>query len=252
MTAISVPARVSATRSYVLACKWEALDMLRTLPVVATIQLFIATAMVFGFGLLIPQVDAQTAQYLATGAPTVALVTVGLVLVPQTIAARRMTGGIEYLQSLPIARLAPLFATLTVNGAFAIPGALLAVLIASWHYGFDVTWSLALIPIMAASALTLVSLGYALAIGVTQPQVVSLATNALILVTLLFAPVNVPANRLPSWLASIHEWLPIGTTAALVRSSLTGTSPQVTDMVVVGVWTGLALLLASRAAVRTT
>lgn len=65
-------------------------------------------------------------------------------------------------------------------------------------------------------SVTAASVGDAIATLLT-PAVAQLLTQMLIFAVMLFSPGSYPSDRLPGWLASIHEYLPI---AQLIRAGL--------------------------------
>ena len=74
--------------------------------------------------------------------------------------------------------------------------------------------------------------------SVLPPMLAQLLTQVLIFVVLLFSPVSYPASRMPEWLQTAHEFLPIEPMAQLVRAGLANASFTVPgrSMVVLGVW----------------
>ena len=52
------------------------------------------------------------------------------------------------------------------------------------------------------------------------PAVAQIITRMLVFIVLLFTPVSFPADRLPGWLATAHEYLPVEPMAQLIRAAL--------------------------------
>jgi ABC-2 type transport system permease protein len=67
-----------------------------------------------------------------------------------------------------------------------------------------------------------------------------------------FSPVSFPADRLPGWLATLHEYLPMHHMALAVRSSLTDGLVVMTprSWVMLSLWTGAAVLFTAIILVR--
>lgn len=67
---------------------------------------------------------------------------------------------------------------------------------------------------------------------------VSVLTQVLVFVILLFNPITFPSSALPDWLAALHSVLPMEPMADMIRASLAGDSYSVPPMqiVVVLVW----------------
>ena len=84
-------------RSYGLMLKWQALSNKTILPINLVVQIMIATGFIFGLGLFYPEITPTTAKFLTTGAPTIILLMVGLVLVPQIVAMARTEGTFDYI-----------------------------------------------------------------------------------------------------------------------------------------------------------
>lgn len=241
-----------ALRSIRLAVRWELLDAARGIPILAAVQLVLAFGLAVGLGMLNPDLDRESTRYLATGAPTLAIVTLGMVVVPQTVAQRRVAGSFDYLQSMPIWPVAPMIASVVVLGLASIPGAFLALGAAAWHFDFTLRWSPLVLPVVALGALASTGVGYCIGALAPSPYVTTAATQVLMFGTMLFSPVNYPADRLPGWLAEAHEWLPVAPLASLIRGSAGLGSIHVRDMVVLSVWAMVATLACARAATRRT
>lgn len=86
--------------TYAVLPRWQTAQVGGMLPLIVVIQALLAAGIIVGFGLLIPDIDAPTALFSSTGAPTVLLMTVGLVIVPQGVARARLDGTLTYLRAL--------------------------------------------------------------------------------------------------------------------------------------------------------
>ncbi len=210
---------MNAARQTLLLAQWQFRRQSQFLPLLVVIQVFMAIATVIGYGLLVGEASPDIALYLATGAPTVTLITVGLVLVPQLLAQSKTEGSLDWMRTLPVPRVVFLASDLVVWTLLAIPGMLLGILAGVLRY--DITLSVApwIVPGALMVSLTAAAVGYATA-SLLPPAVSQLVTQALVFVVLLFAPVSYPAERMPQWLQSAHEWLPIEPMAQLVRAGL--------------------------------
>jgi ABC-2 type transport system permease protein len=241
----------SPFRSYRLLLRWQVLRFRTELPMIVVIQVALALGIVYGMAFLIPDIDPTSAAFLATGAPTMSLLIMGLTVVQQETTGGRLTGRFDYLSSLPIPRLATLAADVTFWLLAQLPGTVLAVLLARARFGFSLEVSWLVVPAVVLVAFTGAAVGYALAMLV-RPQIASQLSSFVTIGILLFSPVNFPMSRLPDVLQAIHRVLPISYMADLVRWSLTGrfiSSPQVA-FAVVAAWCAAGLFGAYRAAVR--
>ena len=240
-----------ALDSYRLLLRWQFMRFRTTIPVLVLIQVFLAVGVVYGLAFLVPNIDATTALYLSTGAPTLSLVLLGLNVVPQEVTQGRISGRYEYVKALPVPRLAPLAAEVTFWLAVQLPGTALALAIAAARFdiGLDIGW--AVLPAVLLVALTGASVGYALAAAM-QPQLASQVTGFLGVVLLLFSPINFPAQRMPGFLEVIHAALPVQYMADLIRGSLTGDYERsmTVAFLVVAAWCAAGLAISYRAATR--
>lgn len=232
-----------ALRQTLLLAQWQFRRQSQFLPLMVVVQVFMAVTTVVGYGLLVGDPDPATALYLATGAPTITLITVGLVMTPQMLAQARTEGSLDWMRTLPVPRAAFLVSDLLVWTVIALPGMALGILAGVLR--FDITLSVApwFLPATVLVSLVAAAVGYGMA-AVLPPQVAMLLTQALVFVVLLFSPVSYPAERMPAWLQSAHEWLPVQPMAQLVRAGLAQdefTLPG-RSLVVLLAWGALALV----------
>lgn len=210
---------MSPLRSYLLLIKWQALRLKFFLPLAMVVQGLFAFGIVAGYPLLFPEISEETILYLATGAPAITLLTMGLVAVPQVVAQAKTEGSLEYIRSLPVPRLAFLFADLTVWTGIVLPGVLFAVIIGAIRFGYDLSVIPLVVPAFILVALTAACVGYALA-SVLPPMVANLLTQVLVVFILMFSPLNFPSERLPDWLQVVHAMLPIQAMGEVIRGTL--------------------------------
>ncbi|MFI5931390.1 ABC transporter permease [Actinoplanes sp. NPDC051494] len=207
-------------RSYLLLVRWTALRMRFLLPLFLIIQTFLAVGIVIGFAYLMPEVDPATALYLSTGAPTLGLITIGMVMAPQVVAEAKAQGTFAYNRTLPVPRTAVLAADLTTWLVTGLPGLVLGLVTAIIRFDLHLHVSWLVVPAMLLVALSATTIGFALAYAL-PPTVTNLVSQALIFVSLMFSPINFPADRLPGWLQAIHHVLPFEHMANAVRDALT-------------------------------
>lgn len=213
------PGLGEGVRQTLLLAQWQFRRQTQFLPLMVVVQAFMAVATVIGYGLLVGDPDPLTALYLATGAPAITLVTIGLVLTPQLLSQSRTEGSLDWLRTLPVPRTAFLVSDLLVWTLLALPGMVLGVLVGVWRFDVDLSPAPWLVPGALLVSLTAASVGYAMA-SLLPPALAQLLTQALVFVVLLFSPVSYPAERMPAWLQDVHAWLPIEPMAELVRSGL--------------------------------
>lgn len=208
-------------KSYSFVMKWQILSLKPVLPMAFIFQLLVGIAIVFGLGFMYPQVDALSAKYIVTGAAILALVTLGLVMVPQTIAQMKENKTFDYLWSLPIPRFVFLISDFSIWAIIVLPGVALTLVMGSLHYGFTLTISPLIIPAFLLVALTAVAVGMSIAHLSPSPVLTGILANIIVFMIFFFSPINFPAERLPDWLHSIHKVLPIMYMADLVRGTVT-------------------------------
>jgi len=215
-------------RSYLLLLRWNLLRLRAVLVSLVAIQTLIAVGVMIGFSFLVAEPDPVTALYLATGAPTIGLITVGMVAAPQLVAQQKAAGTFDYHRAIPVPRLAMLAADATVWVALALPGLIAALGVATLRFDLSLAISPWLVPAVLLVAACSVAIGYGVAYA-AKPEVTGAITQAMLLVALMFAPINYPAEHLPDWLASTHQWLPFTYMAQAIRESVavpaTGVSP---------------------------
>ena len=212
---------MSTVRSYRLLVIWQARRLKGVLPLAVVVQALLALGIVIGYPLLFPQLDRGTTLLLATGAPTITLVTMGLVLVPQMVAQGKVEGSLDYMRSLPVPRLVYLLADLTVWLAVVLPGVVFAVVVGDLRFGLHLAVSPLVVPAILLVALTATAIGYAIA-SLLSAMLTNLLTQVLVVFVLMFSPLNFPAERLPDWLAAIHRVLPIAAMGEVIRGTLAG------------------------------
>jgi ABC-2 type transport system permease protein len=212
---------MNAPRSYLLLVRWQTLRLKGFLPLAMVVQALFAVGIVAGYPLLFPEMDRMTRLFLATGAPAITLITVGLVAVPQVVSQAKTQGTLEYMRSLPIPRMVYLLADLTVWLVIILPGLAFALIVAALRFDLTLDVSPLVVPAFLLVALTSSSLGYALAC-VLPPMVAVLLTQVMVVFVLMFSPLNFPAERLPGWLQAIHSVLPIQSMGEVIRGTLAG------------------------------
>jgi len=243
---------VNWIQSYTLLLKWQGLKFRTLLPLVVVAQFFTGIGTVIGLGYLMPGIDSQTAMFLVTGGPTLTLITLGLVMVPQMVSQAKADGMLDYMRSFPVPRMTYLAADLTLWLVSTLPGVILALVVGSLRYDFKLEFSLMIIPAFSLVVLMATSVGYAIALLLPKAEMVNLVANLIIFSLFLFSPVNFPVERLPGWLATVHRFLPVKYAADAVRGALV---PGYSDglalaMLVLAAWCLFGLLVNYRAATR--
>ncbi|MGA8040068.1 MAG: ABC transporter permease [Acidimicrobiia bacterium] len=226
-------------RSYGAMVRWELTGARLYFPLLVIVQMLAGAGFVIGFGLLIPDVDETMALYLSTGAVVMSLILIGLVVSPQLVAQLKMQGSYDYVWALPVPRSAASLASTTLAAFVAVPGVIAALLVAMWRFGITFSIDATVIPAFVLTLLCGSLLGSAVAHGVKQPQVTMMFTQLGIFFMIGFSPISFPIDRLPNWLAKLHQYLPIHHMALAVRSSLTDGLVDMTarSWIILTLWT---------------
>jgi ABC-2 type transport system permease protein len=203
------------------------------------IETAMGAGMALMYGFFYPHVTPSTALYIATGAPTLALIPLGFVMLPSNVAQQRTDGTFDYTWSLPVPRSAQAAATFLLFSGLALPGCALSLAVATVRYGVHLELSPLLVPAVLLSSLLATTVGYGMALAVSNPLVVQVVTNALVFVVLLFSPIVYPASQLPGWLAALHRVLPFYNMAVVIRAGLTVgvVGGVLVPFLVLGAWT---------------
>ena len=212
---------MTALRSYQLLVRWQILRLKGFVPLAIVVQGLFALGIVAGYPLLFPALDRQTMLFLATGAPAITLITMGLVAVPQVVSQARTQGSLEYMRSLPVPRMVFLLADLSVWLVIVLPGLIFALWVGAARFDLAFEVSLLVVPAFLLVALTSTAVGYAMAC-VLPPMIAVLLTQVMVVFVMLFSPLNFPAERLPAWLQSVHQVLPIEAMGEVIRGTLAG------------------------------
>lgn len=249
----STPLRAGPWTAYTTLVRWQMSQVGATqLPLVVLVQALMAAGLIIGFGFLIPDIDPPTALHLSTGAPTILLLIVGLVIVPQSVAQARANGTFAFQRSLPVARPLVLLADLTVWSTVALPSVAVAVVVARLRYDLALSFDW---PLLLATAVlvtvTATAVGYMIAV-LLPTLLAQLVSQVLVFFVLLFSPISFPVSQLPHWFQSVHDWLPVRPAADLLRAGLASGTYQASarDLGVLVTWCAVGLLVSVRALVK--
>ena len=240
-----------ALRSYGLLFRWQLLRMRRQIALLTVIQVALALGVVYGLSFLLPDIDSRSALFLATGAPTLTLLLLGLTAVPQEVSQAKISGRDTYMATFPVPRLAGPAAEITFWLFVQLPGTVLALLVAAARFDFGLHPNAAVVPSFILVALCGATLGYAIAMA-ARPEAAQQIASFISIGILLFSPINFPIDRLPGFLEAIHRVLPITYMADLTRWSLTGRSEANVALAfaVVAAWCAAGIAVGWRVAVR--
>jgi ABC-2 type transport system permease protein len=208
-------------------------------PMMAVAQVFMSAGMAVMYGFFYPEVSETTALYIATGTPTLALIPLGFLMLPESVNQQRLEGTFDFIWSLPAPRTAQAASTFLLYTLLSLPGMVLALVVAIVLYGVQLSVSLLIVPAVLLCALMAISVGFGMALAIPNPMVVSLIASSLAFVVLLFSPIVFPPSHLPDWLFTVHQVLPFYNMAVVIRAGLSvGLVSDLTrSFLVLGAWT---------------
>ena len=211
------------------------------------VQILMGAGMAIIYGFYLGDMPVSVATFVATGAPTLAIIPLGMALAPSLIAGRKVEGTYDFMWSLPVPRLTAALSSYTLFTVLAAPGFAAALGIAAWRYDLDLHITGWVVPAVLLSSLMAASAGFALGHALSNPSLVNVVTNLIIFVVLMFSPIAFPIANFPGWLAAAHRVLPFWHMANVVRASLTeGLVTGVwASYLVLGAWTLVAWMLAA-------
>ena len=205
----------------------------------AVAQVFMGAGMAVMYGFFYPEVDEVTALYIVTGTPTLALIPLGLLMLPESVNQQRLEGTFDFTWSLPVPRTAQATSTFLLYTLLSLPGMVLSLVVVTLLYGIQLSVSPLIVPAVLLCALMAVSVGFGMALAIPNPMVVSVITSALTFVVLLFSPIVYPPSHLPVWLFAIHQALPFYNMAVVIRAGLSVglVNDLAQSFLVLGAWT---------------
>ena len=224
--------------SFVAMLRFDLTSLRESLLMVVLLQLLMGAGMTIIYGFYFDDIPKLAATFIVTGAPTLAIVPVGMALVPGVVMQHRLDETYDFLWSLPVPRLTIAASNFVLFTGLALPGVVLSVVVAAWRYNIDLAVSWSVIPAVLLAALMANSVGFGFAHAISEPRLTNLVVNMIIFLVLLFSPVAFPLSNFPDWFASIHRVLPFFHMANIIRGGLT--EGIVADLpvsyLVVGLW----------------
>ena len=219
--------------------RFELTNLRTFLAMALIIQVLTGAGMAYLYGFYMGDLPDVGRIFVVTGIPALALVPIGLVMVPGSIMMHKIRDTYDFVWSLPVPRMTSAAATFTVFTGLAIPGTLIALLIADLYYEVDLLWSWSFIPALLLTSLMATSVGFAMAHAVPEPRFTNLLTNIIMFMAILFAPIVVPISQFPDWWASVHQTLPFYHMAQVLRDSLSAglVESVATSWAILGAWT---------------
>jgi len=191
--------------------------------------------------------DTRSIVYVATGTAALALMTSSMLSLGQEIGYLKETQAYEHYAVLPISKLAFILALATKGMLLALPSAFITLLVASQVFSLHLSFSPATLLVMVLAGYSLAGLGAVIGFYSPNARVASLVTQLILPPMVYFAPVFVPAEKLPRIVASISVVMPTTYVASALRAVLRRSlDPHALfDIVVLLTITVVSLLVAS-------
>lgn len=201
--------------------RWHLTSLRMWLMLLVVTQILLGVGYVLGFALFFDEIPLTAALWVSTGTPVLNLTRVGMLLGPQLIAGVKMQGGYDFVQALPVPSSASTAAWYTMSLIGGLPPVLVTLTVAELRYDLPLAVSPMVLPAAMLITFTGTMIGYVLAHAIANPMTTQLVTQALVFIAIGFAPILFPAEQMPTWLAEVNEWLPLGHMATIMRDVLT-------------------------------
>ena len=178
------------------------------------------------------------------------LIAVGLVVLPQQLAAYRQQGVLRRMSTTPVPPSWLLAAQMTVTLGMAALGILVLLGAGAGAYGLQMPGSVGgylvfLLALVLTAAATL-GLGLCVAALVSSPQVAAGVSGVMFYLLAFFSGLYVPIQEIHSQLiTTISKILPTGVGYTAVRDSFAGHSPGVEPLLVLAAWAVACSVLAA-------
>jgi ABC-2 type transport system permease protein len=191
--------------------------------------------------------DGRPVQFLVPGVLALAVMATAMVSLGIATGYERRYGVLKRLGSTPLGRPGVLAAkTLTVLGIEAAQATVILVTAALLGWRIPGGGIVAAVPVVVAGTVAFAGIGLLMA-GTLRAEATLGLANGLFLALLFLGGMAYPLDRLPRALESLATLLPAAALSTSLRSALDpGTGWSVSAVVVLGVWTVAAPLLAAR------
>jgi len=232
--------------------RWELASLRVFLTLLVAIQLLSGVGFAIGIGFFFQHIPVQAALFVATGLPTINLVTLGFLAGPQQIAGLKASGGYDFIRSLPMPTSAYVVSWCLVSLAAGAPAMVATLVVAAARYHLSYQVSASLVPAVVLVVATGAMLGLALGHAVDKPSLIQFVTQFFFFAVFGFCPMALPASQLPHWLETLNLGLPFEHMAVVVRAGLTtGLASDVARAyLVLAAWTVACYALVARALAR--
>ena len=181
-------------------------------------QVLLSISLLFGYPLVIGEIDTTAAYYLSSGSVLIGIISIGCTISSPVIANAKSEGHVDYVRALPIPRILISLADLWMWMIAILPGVFISVILGYFRFSVRLNVSILAVFILFLICLTMISLGFAIAYTFS-PNIVTLMSQLILMIGLMFSPIMYPAGRLPDWLDQLYFLLPFVPSANLLRAS---------------------------------
>ncbi len=176
---------------------------------------------------------------------TVSIISSAFTSLAIATAFERRSGALRLLSTTPLSIreliTGKLLATVGVTAVSAVVVVLVAVVL-GWRPGPGAAWA---VPVLVLGVAAWVPWGLALA-GALRAEAVLAVANGIFLVLLLLGGVVIPVTSLPGALGALASVLPSGALSDALTTALVTGSPDAAACLVLVVWAGAGVLVATR------
>lgn len=184
----------------------------------SVVQFFMTIALVFGYSLIIPETNTEIKSYLASGAVTMGMIAIGCTISAQIVSNDKQSGIVTYLKTLPVKRQFILLSDLFVWTLSSLFGVCISFTIVFLTFGLAPRVSF-LHLIVLLILVTMLNLGFTIAYC-SSPNLMTLTTQLILMIGLLFSPILFPARRIPTFILNGYKFLPFVPSGDLMRNSI--------------------------------
>ena len=209
-------------------------------------QVLLSVSLLFGYPLVIGKVDTTTAYYLSSGSVLIGIISIGCTISSPVISNAKSEGHVDYLRALPISRMLISLADLLMWLIAILPGVFFSYLLGFIRFSVQPRVSFFGVFVTILICVCMISLGFAIAYTFSQ-NIVTLMSQLILMIGLMFSPIMYPASRLPEWVNTIYHGLPFVPATNLLRASVYGHGRwTVLDIMILLFWLFLTQLLILR------
>ena len=192
------------------------------LPFMIVLSALLPIGMLFGLRLIGGGIGPEGVPFVITGSVVVSIVTMAVTSVANDLFWEKRRGAFIYYASLPIAKSAFILAIVTIRLVNTLPGVLVTLVAGKFLYNIDLVFSPWLLLIIPLSILSMVGVGAAVGLWISNQQAMNMISNLSIVFVMFGAPVMIPADLLPGPLQALGTILPPTYAANAFRSAVFG------------------------------